>query len=63
MFMEDETFLGEFLDEVFTMQQHLRSYLQTPGAPALNDVDDVRALTGDAEAVLLSAMRKAGRRT
>lgn len=60
--MEDETFLGEFLDEVSTVQQHLRSYLQTPGALVLTDVEDVRALAGDAEAVLLSAMRKAGRR-
>lgn len=60
--MEDETFLGEFLDEVSTVQQHLRSYLQTPGALVLTDVEDVRALAEDAEAVLLSAMRKAGRR-
>lgn len=58
---DDETFLQEFVQEMSFAQQHLRAYLQTPGALRLASVEDARVLVTEAEAMLLSTFAKAGR--
>ncbi|MCY0875687.1 MAG: DNA repair exonuclease [Firmicutes bacterium] len=59
---DDESFLQSFATELAGAQKHLRTYMQSPGALPISSSEDVRAVARDAEAILLSALTKAGRR-